>query len=130
MHGPEGSFPGDEPSHLPAGKPSHPPYVEIHNAPPPSGEAGDAGDGGFVGDAIRQEQKKGHRGLIGGLVIIGAGILMIVSGVTGSVDFVLKSGGTSLHITTAVIGAFVCVIGLAVIIFTDSKVKLFFAKKA
>jgi hypothetical protein len=126
MHRPEGSFPGDDPSPRPTGEVSHAPSVEFRDVPPPSGTGGNQG---ALDDATKREQTRGHWGLIGGLVVIFAGIAMIFGGVTGSVDLVFESGGTSLHIATAVIGVVVCVIGLAVIIVTEPKVKYFFAKK-
>lgn len=110
-----------EPSQPAAGMPDHTPYVDFRDVPPGPVPPD-------VNDAVRNEQSKGNKGLIIGALIILAGIVMIFGGITGSVDLVVKSGGTSLHITTAVVGVVVALIGLAVIIVTDPKVKVHFAK--
>lgn len=130
MNGPEDGFP--DPYEQRGEESSHPPKVEIYGvpvAPPPTDDAGGQNYKPPIDlkPPIENEQKKGHIGLIGGLLIIFAGIAMIFGGVTGSIDLVFKSGGSQLHIATAVIGIVVCLIGFGVIYVTEPKVKIFFA---
>jgi hypothetical protein len=84
----------------------------------------DNADPAVVGPGVAGEQRKGFIGLIGGLVIIVLGVVMIFAGVTGSVDFLMRSGGSQVHVQTAVVGVVVCVLGTVVVWITRPIIKV------
>ena len=74
--------------------------------------------------AVRLEYILAIAGTVIGFLAILGGILLVLLGVSGAVDFELTSGGVSAKISTSVVGVVIAVIGLVVIKVTRPTVKL------
>ena len=81
-----------------------------------------------LSDEVQKEVLRGERlyailGLVvGGLVLV-AGIVLIVLGFSGSVEFGFTVGDASAHVTTGVVGIVVMVIGAGIVWATRYRVK-------
>lgn len=70
----------------------------------------------------KAEQKNAFGGLVVGLIIIVLGVLLLLLGISGMVDFEIANGETKAKLSTGAVGAVVALIGLAVIYFTRMRV--------
>lgn len=70
---------------------------------------------------VDAESKKMIAGLIGGLIVIGAGVVLLILGVSGEVDFELTNGERNAKLSTAAVGVVVALIGIGVIWITRFK---------
>jgi len=74
--------------------------------------------------AIKGEQDYSKLGLGAGLIVIGVGALLLILGITGSVDWGLRLAGLESKLSNASPGVVAMVVGLIIIFRTRPRVKI------